>query len=53
MQTQTREPTLRPFEPTARFRKLMRVGNTFMRPLLHSRLGRRIDDLALLSFTGR
>jgi len=53
MQTQTREPTVRPFEPTARFRTLMRVGNTFMRPLLHSRLGRRIDDLALLSFTGR
>ena len=53
MQTQTREPTVRPFEPTARFRRLMRVGNTFMRPLLHSRLGRGIDDLALLSFTGR
>ena len=53
MQTQTREPTVRPFEPTARFRRLMRVGNTFMRPLLHSRLGRRMDDLALLTFTGR
>jgi hypothetical protein len=53
MQTQTREPIVRPFEPTARFRTLMRVGNVFMRPLLHSRLGRRIDDLALLSFTGR
>lgn len=53
MQTRTREPTVRPFEPTARSRRLMRVGNTFMRPLLHSRLGRKIDDLALLSFTGR
>jgi F420H(2)-dependent quinone reductase len=53
MHTQTRAPTVRPFEPTARFRRLMRVGNTFMRPLLHSRWGRRIDDLALLSFTGR
>ena len=53
MQTQTREPIVRSFQPTARFRTLMRIGNTFMRPLLRSRLGRRIDDLALLSFTGR
>lgn len=53
MQTKTRERIVRPFEPTARFRRLMRVGNAFMRPLLHSRLGRRMDDLALLSFTGR
>ena len=53
MQTRTRAPIVRSFEPTARFRTLMRVGNTIMRPLLHSRLGRRMDDLALLSFTGR
>ena len=53
MQTQTREPIVRSFQPTARFRTLMRIGNTFMRPLLRSRLGRRMDDLALLSFTGR
>jgi hypothetical protein len=31
----------------------MRAGNTIMRPLIHSRLGRRMKDLALLSFTGR
>jgi hypothetical protein len=53
MQTKTREAIVRPFEPTARFRTLMRAGNTFMRPLLHSPLGRRMHDLALLSFTGR
>jgi hypothetical protein len=53
MQTETREPIVRSFEPTARFRTMMRIGNAFMRPLLRSRFGRKIDDLALLSFTGR
>lgn len=53
MQTETMEPIVRSFEPTARFRTMMRIGNAFMRPLLRSRFGRRIDDLALLSFTGR
>jgi len=53
MQTQTREPIVRSFEPTARFHTMMRIGNAFVRPLLRSRFGRRIDDLALLSFTGR
>jgi hypothetical protein len=50
---QTKEPIVRSFEPTAGFRACMRFGNAFMRPLLRSGLGRRIDDLALLSFTGR
>ncbi|HEX4940979.1 MAG TPA: nitroreductase/quinone reductase family protein [Actinomycetota bacterium] len=53
MQTLTREPIVRSFEPTKGFRTSMRIGNAFMRPLLRSRLGARIDDLALLSFTGR
>ena len=53
MQTDTREPIVRSFEPTATFDRMMRIGNTFMRPLLRSRFGRKMHDLALLSFTGR
>jgi len=53
MQTETGEPIVRSFEPTAGFDRMTRIGNTFIRPLLHSRLGRKIHDLALLSFTGR
>ena len=52
MQTK-KEPIVRSFEPTARFKTMMRIGNVFMRPLLRSRFGRKIDDLVLLSFTGR
>jgi hypothetical protein len=53
MQTETKEPIVRSFEPTAGFDRMTRVGNTFMRPLLRSRFGRKMHDLALLSFTGR
>jgi hypothetical protein len=53
MQTKTPEPIVRSFEPSATFDRLTRFGNVFMRPLLRSRIGRRIDDLALLTFTGR
>jgi hypothetical protein len=53
MQTKVREPIVRSFEPTAWFDRVTRIGNVFMRPLLRSRVGRRIDDLALLTFTGR
>jgi hypothetical protein len=53
MQTETREPIVRSFEPASRFKTMMRIGNAFVRPLIRSRVGRRIDDLALLSFTGR
>ena len=53
MQTETKEPIVRSFEPTASFDRMMRIGNTFIRPLLRSRFGRKMHDLALLSFTGR
>ncbi|HEX6400586.1 MAG TPA: hypothetical protein VF108_08995 [Actinomycetota bacterium] len=53
MQTETREPIVRSFEPTAGFDRMTRIGNTFMRPLLRSRFGRKVHDLALLSFIGR
>lgn len=53
MATETREPAVRSFEPTAGFHALMTVGNAVMRPLLRSRTGVRMHELALLSFTGR
>jgi hypothetical protein len=45
--------TVRPFEPTRRFRTMLRVSNLFMRPLLRSSAGKRIHELALLCFDGR
>jgi len=53
MRTESREPIVRSFEPTAGFDRMTRIGNTFVRPLLRSRFGKKIHDLALLSFTGR
>jgi F420H(2)-dependent quinone reductase len=53
MQTEKPEPIVRSFEPTAGFDRVTRIGNTFVRPLLRSRFGKRMHDLALLSFTGR
>ena len=49
----TEVPIVRSFEPASRFRTLMRVGNAVMVPLLRSRLGARMHELALLSFVGR
>ena len=49
----TDEARVRSFEPADRFRKLFRIGNAFMVPLLRSRLGARMKDLALLTYTGR
>jgi hypothetical protein len=45
--------TVSGFEPTRRFRTGLRVGNVFIRPLLRSRAGKRIHELALLCFDGR
>jgi hypothetical protein len=53
MQTKTRGPVLRAFEPSAGFRRMMKIGNPFMRLLLRSRGGAKIHELALLEFTGR
>jgi hypothetical protein len=47
------EPYARSYEPAARFRPLFRIGNAVLTPILRSRLGARMGDLALLSFTGR
>lgn len=54
MQTETKAgPTVRCFEASARFRAMTRVANVFVRPLLRSSAGKRINELALLCFDGR
>jgi hypothetical protein len=53
MRAQVREPVVRAFEPSAGFRRMTRIGNVFARPLLRSRSGARLHDLALLEFIGR
>lgn len=54
MKTDTEvEPRVRCFEPTARFDRMTRIANVFVRPLLRSSAGKGIHELALLSFVGR
>ena len=53
MRTETREPVVRPFEMGGGADALTRIGNVFVRPLLRSRAGRGMHELALLSFSGR
>ena len=54
MQTEkARETVVRPFEPGAGFRRMMRIGNAFVRPLLRSSAGGNMPELALLCFDGR
>ena len=45
--------TVRAFEPSRTFNTLTRVGNVVMRPLIRSRMGAHMHDLAVISFTGR
>lgn len=49
----TETPIVRSYEPAGRSRTMMRIGNALMVPLLRSRMGARMHDLALLSYTGR
>ena len=49
----TRTSTVRAFEPSHTFNTLTRVGNVIMRPLIRSRMGAHMHDLAVISFTGR
>jgi hypothetical protein len=54
MQTEKEVKTrVRCFEPTARFDRMTRIGNVFVRPLLRSSAGKAIHELALLCFVGR
>ena len=49
----TRQPYVRSFEPSARAYRMFKIGNAVLKPILHSRLGARIRDLALFTFAGR
>jgi hypothetical protein len=47
------EPRVRSFEPKPWFDRMTRMANAFVGPLLRSSAGKRMHDLALLSFVGR
>jgi hypothetical protein len=49
----TDAPVVRSFEPYAHMKHVMKVGNAMLKPVLRSRLGARMHDLALLTVTGR
>jgi hypothetical protein len=49
----TVDPRVSSYEPASRFRTMMKIGNAVMVPMLRSRLGARMHDLALLTVTGR
>jgi F420H(2)-dependent quinone reductase len=49
----TERPYVTSFEPGVRYRAWFRVGNAFMRVLLRSRLGKRMQGLSILTVTGR
>jgi hypothetical protein len=51
--TTTDTPVVRSFEPAAHMKHLMRVGNAMLSPVLRSRWGARMHELALLTVTGR
>ena len=56
--TTTREQTaerryVTSFEPGVRYRAWFRIGNVFMRALIRSRLGERMQGLSILTVTGR
>lgn len=51
--TQTGAPVVRSFEPYASMKAAMKVGNAVLKPVLRSRIGARMHDLALLTVTGR
>jgi hypothetical protein len=46
-------PYVTSFEPGSKYRGLFRVGNVFMRALLRSRLGEKMQGLSILTVTGR
>jgi F420H(2)-dependent quinone reductase len=46
-------PYVTSYEPGVRYRRWFRVGNMFMRGLIRSRLGERMQGLSILTITGR
>jgi F420H(2)-dependent quinone reductase len=51
--TRPAQPYVTSFEPGVRYRSLFRVGNVFMRALLRSRFGERMQGMSILTVTGR
>jgi hypothetical protein len=51
--TRARRPYVTSYEPGVRHRGMFKVGNAFMRALLRSRLGERMQGLSILTVTGR
>jgi hypothetical protein len=49
----TTQPYVTSYEPGVRYRGWFRIGNVFMRALIRSRLGERMQGLSVLTFTGR
>ena len=49
----TDAPIVRSYEPYVHMKYVMKVGNAMMKPMLRSRLGARMHELALLTVTGR
>jgi hypothetical protein len=52
-ETTRRERYVASYEPGTRYRIWFRIGNAFMRPLLRSRLGEKMQGLSVLTLTGR
>jgi hypothetical protein len=53
LEQETNRPYVTSFQPGRRYRGLFRVGNVFMRALLRSRLGEKMQGLSILKVTGR
>jgi len=50
---QTTRQYVTSYEPGVRYRSWFKIGNVFMRALLRSRLGEKMQGLSILTFTGR
>lgn len=46
-------PYVTSYEPGVQFRSLFRIGNVFMRAILRTRFGERMQGLSILTVTGR
>jgi hypothetical protein len=47
------QPYVTSYEPGVRYRRWFRLGNVFMRAILRTRLGERMQGLSILTFIGR
>lgn len=51
--THSERPYVTSYEPAAQHGIVMKIGNAFMRLVLRTRLGEKMQGLSILSFTGR